>query len=127
MSQAIAAHPRDSVVAEPTTAGRARFRRWLRLLLMGGGVLAVAVGALVYWLNGGRWMSTDDAYVNADKVALSTDVSGTVASIPVHEGEQVQKGEVLFQLDPHQFQIALEGAQADLAQTRLTLLAERQD
>jgi membrane fusion protein (multidrug efflux system) len=128
MSQAITALPRDAVTAaEPATAGRARFRRWLRLVLMGGGVLAVLAGAGVYWLNGGRWMSSDDSYVNADKVAVATDVSGTVASIPIHEGEQVAKGQVLFQLDPKRFQIALDGAKADLAQTRITLLAERQD
>ena len=127
MSQAATALPRDTAIAEPNTAGRARFRRRLRLLLMAGGVLAVAVGAFIYWLQGGQWMDTDDAYVTSDKVALSTDVSGVIASIPVREGEQVQAGQVLFQLDPRQFQIALDSAKADLAQTRLTLVSQRQD
>ena len=126
MSQAATFNARDTVV-EPTTAGRARSRRGLRLALMGGGLIAVAVGSGYYWLNGGQWMSSDDAYVNADKVALSTDISGVVSSVPVHEGEQVKAGDVLIQLDPRQFQIALDGAKADLAQTRLTLLAARDD
>jgi membrane fusion protein, multidrug efflux system len=128
MSQTITALPRDTVITEhDAAASRARWRRRLRLLLMVGGVLAVAAGALAFWLHGGRWVSTDDAYVNADKVAISTDVAGTITAIPVHEGEQVQKGQVLFQLDPERFQIALDGTKADLAQTRLSLLAQRQD
>ena len=126
MSQAATIHPRDTVV-EPTVAGRARSRRRLRILLMAGGLIAVAVGAGAYWLNSGQWLSSDDAYVNSDKVALSTDISGVISSVPVQEGEQVKAGQVLFQLDPRQFQIALDGAKADLAQTRLTLLAAKDD
>ena len=67
---------------------------------MAGGVLAVAIGAGAYWLSGGRWVDTDDAYVQADSMTLSTDVSGIVGSIPVDEGEAVKKGQVLFSLDP---------------------------
>ena len=68
MSQT-ATFSRDTV-AEPTVAGRARARRRLRVLLMGGGLLAVAVGSGAYWLHGGQWLSSDDAYLNRDKVAL---------------------------------------------------------
>ena len=51
-------------------------------------------------VSGGRWEETDDAYVQADSMVLSTDVSGIVASIPVHEGEAVTKGQILYTLDP---------------------------
>src|SRR5205085_1237769 len=64
-------------------------RRWLRPALMLGGVLAVAAGAGAFWLHGGRYAGTDDAYVQADKLLLSTDVSGIVRSIAVHEGDVV--------------------------------------
>ena len=94
---------------------------------MAGGVLAVAIGGGAYWLNGGRRVDTDDAYVQADSMTLSTDVSGIVGSIPVHEGQAVKKDQVLFSLDPEKFQIALDNARADLAQTRLNIEAMKAD
>ncbi|MBB5703639.1 multidrug resistance efflux pump [Ochrobactrum daejeonense] len=55
-------------------------------------------------------MSTDNAYVQADILGVSTDVSGLVASIDVQENESVNAGQVLFTLKPAPFRIALEGA-----------------
>ena len=60
-------------------------------------------------------------------MTLSTDVSGIVASIPVHEGEAVSKGQILFTLDPQKFQIALDNARADLAQVRLNIESTKAD
>lgn len=94
---------------------------------MAGGVLAVIIGSGVWWLSGGRWVETDDAYVQADSMTMSTDVSGIVASIPVHEGQAVHKGDVLFTLDPLKFQIALDNARANLAQVRLNIESMKAD
>jgi membrane fusion protein (multidrug efflux system) len=94
---------------------------------MGGGVAAVIVGGGAYWLSGGRWVDTDDAYVQADSMVLSTDVSGIVATIPVQEGQAVRKGQVLFTLDPEKFRIALDNARADLAQVRLNVESMKAD
>ena len=94
---------------------------------MAGGVLAVLIGGGFYWLSGGRWEETDDAYVQADSMVLSTDVSGIVASIPVHEGEAVTKGQILYTLDPRKFAIALDNARANLAQVRLNIEALKAD
>ena len=122
---------RDLAVGAPVSvnAGRnkASLRRVVRATLMLGGIAAVAVGAGYTWLSGGRYVSIDNAYTNADKVALSTDVSGLVMDVPVHEGQVVHKGDVLFRLDPRQMQIAVESARADLAQTRLTLESMKRD
>jgi membrane fusion protein (multidrug efflux system) len=90
-------------------------------------LLAVVVGGVFYWLSSGRWVETDDAYVQADSMTMSTDVSGIVASIPVHEGEAVRTGEILFTLDPQKFQIALDNARASLAQIRLNIEAAKAD
>ena len=94
-------------------ADKARLRR----VAMVWGVAAVAVIALALWLTGGRYVGTDDAYVHAAKLMVSTDVSGLVKDVDVREGEHVKKGQVLFRLDPKPFQIALDNAKAALAQT----------
>jgi membrane fusion protein (multidrug efflux system) len=102
-------------------------RRLLRQVLMLGGVLVVAAGCLVYWLMSGRYVSIDDAYVQAAKLALSTDVSGPVAEVAVHDHQRVPKGALLFRLDPQRQQFALDGARATLAQTALTIEAMKRD
>ena len=80
------------------------------------GLLPVALIAGGYWyVTGGQTMSTDDAYVDAEKVGVSTDVAGIVAQVNVTDNQQVAAGQVLYRLDPKQFQIALDSAQANLA------------
>ena len=125
MSQAATTF-REDIATRPAARGRAR-RKLLRWGFMAGGVLAVVVGGGFYWLSSGRWVDTDDAYVQADSMTLSTDVSGVVASIPVREGQAVGKGDVLFGLDPQKFQIALDNARANLAQVRLNVEAAKAD
>jgi membrane fusion protein (multidrug efflux system) len=125
MSQSTATYQGD-IVARPASRARSR-KQLLRWGLMAGGVLATVIGGGAYWLTGGRWVDTDDAYVQADSMTLSTDVSGIVATIPVHEGEAVTKGQVLFTLDPQKFQIALDNAKADLAQVRLNVESMKAD
>ena len=72
-------------------------------------------------------MSTDDAYVNAEKVGISTDVSGIVQEVAVKDNEHVTAGQVLYRLDPRQFQIALDNAKANLAQIALMIESMKQD
>ncbi len=117
----------DATRDVPPDARRARRRKVLRPVLMVGGVAAVVAGALLYWINGGQIVSIDNAYVRADKLSVATDVSGIVASVPVREGETVQKGDVLFRLDERPFRIALNAAEANLSATRLQLEAMQRD
>ncbi len=99
----------------------------LRPILMLGGIAAVVAGAGFYWLTGGRIVSIDDAYVRAAKEAIATDVSGIVASVPVHEGQRVKKGDVLLRLDRRPFEIALAGATANRDGIVSTLNAQKLD
>ena len=97
--------------------------RWVLFALL---PLALIVGG--YWyVTGGQVMSTDDAYVNAEKVGISTDVSGIVQEVAVKENEHVAAGQVLYRLDPRQFQIALDNAKANLAQIALMIESMKQD
>lgn len=129
MSQATATAG-SARVGEAITAPKPRnriSRRALGPFLMILGIIAVAVGAGTFWLMGGRYVSIDDAYVRAAKESLSTDVSGIVAQVPVREGQLVKKGQVLLRLDPRQFQIALQGATAEMNGMVSTLNAEKLD
>ena len=116
----------DIPAAAPETASlspRRRFVRWAMFTLL---PLALIGGA--YWyVTGGQVMSTDDAYVSAETVGISTDVSGIVQQINVTENQHVDNGQVLYRLDPRQFQIALDNARANLAQTALTIASMKQD
>jgi membrane fusion protein, multidrug efflux system len=97
--------------------------RWALFALL---PLALVAGG--YWyVIGGQVMSTDDAYVEADTVGVSTDVSGIVKEVDVSENQHVNAGQVLYRLDPRQFQIALDSAKANLAQTALTIDAMKVD
>jgi membrane fusion protein (multidrug efflux system) len=92
-------------------AGRKRLRTILLIVLP---VLAALIGGGVY-LMGGRYISTDNAYVGAQKVLITPDVSGKVMHIAVREGQHVNPGDELLQLDPEPYQLALASAQAKLA------------
>ncbi|MGH7041364.1 MAG: HlyD family secretion protein [Acetobacteraceae bacterium] len=131
MSQSAAApRARDAgTVADVTERpGRVRISRHaLGPMLMIAGIVVVIVGALVFWLQGGRYVSIDDAYVRAAKEALSTDVSGIVQDVPVKDGQHVTTGQVLVRLVPSHFKVAIAEAKANLAETELTLRAMRQD
>jgi membrane fusion protein, multidrug efflux system len=86
----------------------------LPLVLLGGG----------YWyISGGQVMSTDDAYVEADKVGSSTDVSGIVKDIDVTENQRVEPGQVLYRLDAAPFRFALERATAHMGSVKDALNA----
>lgn len=102
-------------------------RALLRRVLMIGGIAVVVFVSLALWLTGGRYVGTDDSYVHAGQLMVSTDVSGLVTEVNVKEGQHVKAGQVLFRIDPLQFQIALDNAKANLAETRLTIISMRDD
>src|SRR5579871_869151 len=84
-------------------------RGWLRRMrwpLMAGAVILVLIVALVVYLSGGRYVSTDDSQVDGARVNVSTSISGRVVSIAVHEGQLVHTGQTLFQLDARPYETA---------------------
>ncbi len=100
------------------TAARRRVRLGLFLLLP----LALIIGAYLY-VNGGAAVSTDDAYIEADTVGISTDVSGIVSQVRVAENERVERGQILYTLDDLPFRYALSRADAQLTSVRNDLSA----
>lgn len=96
--------------------------RTLRRALFALLPVALAVGFYLY-VTGGRVVSTDNAYVQADMVGVATDVAGIVSEIGVHENQKVAAGEVLFRLDDTPFRLALARAEAQLGGVRNELNA----
>ena len=91
-------------------------RRWLRPALFLLLPVALIVGAYAY-VTGGQVTSMDDANVEADKVGVSTDVSGIVREIDVSENQHVEAGQVLFVLDDLPFRLAQQRADAQVGMT----------
>lgn len=101
-----------------TLAPRSRRER-LRLPLMLGGPLLVLLVAGYFYLFGGRYQDTDDAYVRAGQVGISSNVAGRVTELLVHDNQLVHRGDVLFRLDARPFEIAVAQAQAQLGKQQL--------
>jgi membrane fusion protein, multidrug efflux system len=115
-------HPETPQPAAATTEVPKLVRRArTRLLLFALVPVALVIGGYVY-VTGGQVMTTDNAYIGANIVGVTTDVSGLVKSIDVHEGEHVKAGQVLFTLDPRSFQIAVDGDKAKLGAARDQIL-----
>jgi membrane fusion protein (multidrug efflux system) len=107
-------NPRTKIAAEPRRRLMAGMRRYRRVLLLVVLPLVALIAGLTFYLNGGRYVTTDDAYVGAQKVLITPDVSGKIISVAVKEGQQVSTGDTLFQIDPVPFQLALAQAHAKL-------------
>jgi membrane fusion protein, multidrug efflux system len=95
--------------------------RALRLLAMIALPVVVAIAGGGWYLAAGRYVSTDDAYVEADTVTVSSDVSGRVVAVEVRNNQHVSAGQVLIRLDDRPYRAALEQAEAQLANARLQI------
>ena len=88
------------------------------LLVLGAIALFAVAGWTLYYLAFMRGhVTTNDAYVNGNLVRLTPQVSGTVVAIDTDETQFVRRGQTLVQLDPHDTEVALAQAKANLAQT----------
>jgi membrane fusion protein (multidrug efflux system) len=103
---------------------RRGLRRWRWPLIIAGPavILAVVVGFLIL---GGRYETTDNAYVQVAKTPVAPSISGRVVEIYVHENQAVRRGQPLFKLDPRDFQVAADAARAQLAAAELQVRADR--
>ena len=113
-------------VAAPAPPGALVFH--LRRLTIPVACIAVVVGALVFanlrwdtWAAEAPTQTTDDAYVHADVSVMSARVSGNVVAVAVHDYESVTAGELLVEIDPADYQAAVEAAEAAVAGARAAL------
>lgn len=101
---------RSDAAGMPPDAAAPRKRRWLRLVLLTAGpLLVLLVGAYVY-MNSGRYIETDNAYVKAGAVIVGAEVPGTIARVAVRENELVEAGDVLIEIDASSYRVARDRA-----------------
>jgi membrane fusion protein, multidrug efflux system len=93
-------------------------RARLRLILLVVLPLIALAGGVAFYLSGGRYISTDNAYVGAQKVLITTDIAGKLSKVMVREGEHVTAGQPLFEIDPVPYRLALQSAQSKLDTVR---------
>jgi membrane fusion protein (multidrug efflux system) len=115
--------PRVAVGAPTRLRPRLATRQQLRAVLLALGPLLLLLGGAWWYATSGRWITTDDAYVRAEKVNLSTDVAGIAAAIAVHDNEHVAPGQVLYRLDDTPYRTALQNAEAQLQMVHDDILA----
>ena len=101
-------------------AEQIKSKRFILLIIIPS--LFILIITILYLLSG-RYVETDNAYVKADKVPISSQVSGIIKEILVRENQTVTRNQLLFRLDPKPFKLALAKAQSQLAQARIDILA----
>jgi membrane fusion protein, multidrug efflux system len=114
------ASPPKKLATEPRRrlmAGMRRYRRFLLLVVL---PLVAVIAGLIFYLHGGRYVTTDDAYVGAQKVLITPDISGKIDKVVVREGQHVNQGDELFEIDPVPFRLALQQAKAAVDQSKTT-------
>jgi membrane fusion protein (multidrug efflux system) len=92
--------------------------RSLRPIALFGVPLLVLAGALMFWLQGGRYASTENAFVKADIAQIASEVAGRIVEVRVRDHEAVTEGEVLVRLDPEPYRLALARADAEIDTAR---------
>lgn len=92
--------------------------------MIAGPALVLAIAGFMY-VTGGRYESTDDAYVRAAQISISANVAGRVSEIAVHDNQRVHKGDLLYRLDDRPFRIAVAEAQARLDSARLDVESQK--
>jgi len=89
----------------------AKIIKWAIALVVLGTAISVAIH---YWRLSRLYVTTDNAYVNANRIEIAAQVSGPVRAIWVRDQQPVKYGELLFQIDPQPYQLAVDAAQAQL-------------
>ena len=89
--------------------------RWRRLGLMVSVPLLLVGGGVTYYVLNDHYVSTDNAYVQQDKVSVSAEVGGRIIEVAVKENQDVKAGDLLFRIDPEPYRIAVAQADATVA------------
>jgi len=106
--------PADTPIIHPTHHPiRGLLRFVFRLILLIGVPVAAGVVALHFYAGTGRNITTENAYVKARKIAVSSEVAGRAITVAVADNQAVKAGDLLVELDAEAFEVALATALAE--------------
>lgn len=91
-------------------------RHTRRLVVVALLVCLVVAGGVGYWYAHRDLQSTDDAFIDGNAVTISPRVSGTIERLHFADNQKVQKGDLLIEIDPRDYQASLDDARATLAE-----------
>ena len=116
-------------VSELPQSSPRRQKRWLRGLIRFVLMLVIPATGVIYgagiWAESLRYISTENAYVKSHVLAVSADVSGRVVEINTHDNQAISKGDILFRIDPHPFQLEVDAVLAQMDDVRLQIKAKK--
>jgi membrane fusion protein (multidrug efflux system) len=112
----------EATIEEAPMPVRSGSGRWRRVVLMASLPLLLIAGAFAYYKSTQNFVSTDNAYVQQDKVSLSAQVSGEIVEVMVRENQQVRAGDLLFRIDAEPMRIALAQADAAIAAAQVKVI-----
>ncbi|WP_269931643.1 HlyD family secretion protein [Aminobacter sp. HY435] len=110
-----ASQPQPVPAAKPAPKRRGRF------VLMAALPVALVVGGGYYWVTGGRYEETENANLRQARVSIASETPGRITKVAVADNTLVKAGDVLFEVDPEPYRIALAQADAALATSRLNV------
>lgn len=101
-------------------------RKWLRLgIMVSVPLVLLAIGAY-FWMTSGRSASTENAYIQQDKVSIAAEVGGRITEVYVKENQHVKVGDLLYRIDAEPYRIAIAQANAQIAQAEVSVAALQQ-
>jgi membrane fusion protein, multidrug efflux system len=100
-----------------------RLGPWILAIVL----LAAGVAGFWYWKQSTAWETTDDAQIDGRIYSISPKVGGRVTKLNVNDNQHVEAGAILAEIDPRDYQVAVDQAKADLAQAEAEAAASRTD
>jgi membrane fusion protein (multidrug efflux system) len=127
MADTIVAQKREGAPPSPPIGKRPRRRRPWRILALIVLLIALGVGGYELWNYLGAYESTDDAQIDGHVDAISARISGHVSEVMVEDAQVVNGGDILVKIDPRDYQVATDQAEANLADAEASLRSSRTD
>jgi membrane fusion protein, multidrug efflux system len=101
-----------------------RIRKWSAMIIV---PLILILGAVYYYLSNDHYVSTDNAYVQQEKISIAAEIGGRIVEVGVKENQRIEAGALLFRIDPQPFKIAVASAEASIAAAQVKVVTLETD